>query len=163
MAEVFDKGKSSNKGKAVERNDTGHKVVDLTSDNGIDLAPDNAGDEREDHNLVKKLLSSMIGSLYYFKQMTFPHKPPESHGQTWASGKLFPWKQLPQKLGQNSLMCMNWPDAVLFPGQERSSRSKPKGISDLTILECTQIVAAIRDSGSHRLHFKSVPNSKCMP
>ncbi|KAI6113138.1 hypothetical protein F5141DRAFT_1063395 [Pisolithus sp. B1] len=28
----------------------------------------------------------------------------ESHGQSWASGKLFPWKQLPQKLGQNALV-----------------------------------------------------------
>ncbi|KAI6101377.1 hypothetical protein F5141DRAFT_1066097 [Pisolithus sp. B1] len=27
----------------------------------------------------------------------------KSHGQSWASGKLFPWKQLPQKLGQNAL------------------------------------------------------------
>ncbi|KIM57318.1 hypothetical protein SCLCIDRAFT_90238, partial [Scleroderma citrinum Foug A] len=94
------------------------------------------------------------------EQTTFPHKLSESHGQTWASGKLFPWKQLPQKLGQNALVCINWPDAVLFPGQECSSRSKPKGISDLTISECTQIVAAIRDTGPHRLHFKSAPNSK---
>ncbi|KAI6031035.1 hypothetical protein EDC04DRAFT_2572064 [Pisolithus marmoratus] len=67
----------------------------------------------------------------------------ENHDQSWASGKLFPWKQLLQKLGQNALVCVNWPDEVLFPGQECSSRSKPKGILDLTILECTQIIAAI--------------------
>ena len=160
---MLDKGKSDIKGKAVEQNDAGHEVIDLTSDNGVDLAPDNASDEREDHNLVKKLLSFLIGSWNYFKQTTFPHKLSESHGQTWASGKLFPWKQLPQKLGQNALVCINWPDAVLFPGQECSSCSKPKGISDLTISECTQIVAAIRDTAPHRLHFKSAPNSKCMP
>ncbi|KAI5982974.1 hypothetical protein EDD15DRAFT_2147551, partial [Pisolithus albus] len=60
---------------------------------------------------------------------------------------LFPWKQLPQKLGQNALVCVNWPDA-------------PKGISDLTMVECAQIIAAIRDHGPHRLHFKFEPNSK---
>ena len=83
----------------------------------------------------------------------------ENHGQLWASGKLFPWKQLPQRLGQNALVCVNWL-VVLFPGQECSSHSKPKGISDLTIVECTQIVAAIRDNRLHKLHFKFNPFSK---
>ncbi|KAI6040752.1 hypothetical protein EDC04DRAFT_2566646, partial [Pisolithus marmoratus] len=58
------------------------------------------------------------------------------------------------------LVCVNWPNAVLFLGQEHSSHSKPKGISDLTMLECTQIVTAIQDHGQHRLHFKFDPNSK---
>jgi len=66
----------------------------------------------------------------------------------------------PQKLGQHTLICVNWPNAVLFPGQECVSRSKPKGISDLTIPECMQDVAALQDSGPHRLHFKFKPNSK---
>ncbi|KIM57584.1 hypothetical protein SCLCIDRAFT_130146, partial [Scleroderma citrinum Foug A] len=83
----------------------------------------------------------------------------ERHGQSWASGKLFPWKQLLQKFGQNALVCVNWL-AVLFPGQECSSCSKPKGISNLTIVECTQIVTVIRDSGPHRLHFQFEPFSK---
>ncbi|KIM52665.1 hypothetical protein SCLCIDRAFT_90312, partial [Scleroderma citrinum Foug A] len=81
------------------------------------------------------------------------------HGQTWASGKLLPWKHLPQKLAQNALVCENWPE-VLFPGQERSSRSKPKGISDLTIVECSQIVAATRDNGPHKLQFRFDPYNK---
>ncbi|KIM56431.1 hypothetical protein SCLCIDRAFT_132760 [Scleroderma citrinum Foug A] len=79
---------------------------------------------------------------------------------TWASGKLFPWKQLPQKLGQHALICVNWPNAVLFPGQECLSRTKPKGISDLTIPKCMQVIAVLRDSGPHKLHFKLNPNSK---
>ena len=54
---------------------------------------------------------------------------------------------------------MNWPDAVLFPGQERASRSKSKGVSDLTILECEQVVAALNDTGPYRLYFKLTPNS----
>ncbi|KIM55283.1 hypothetical protein SCLCIDRAFT_82006, partial [Scleroderma citrinum Foug A] len=74
---------------------------------------------------------------------------------SWASGKLFPWKQLPQKLGQNSLVCVNWPDGVLFPSQEQ--RSKPKGVSDLSILKCTQVIATIRDHRPHKLHFTLHP------
>ncbi|KAI6142927.1 hypothetical protein EDD17DRAFT_1515685 [Pisolithus thermaeus] len=83
VSEAFHTNK---KGKAKEHNDMGCNVVDLTSDND-DLVQDNRSDEREDHNLVKRLITTLI----------------ESHGQSWASGKLFPWKQLPQKLGQNAL------------------------------------------------------------
>jgi len=68
---------------------------------------------------------------------------------------------MPQKLGQSGLVCMHWPDAVLFPGQECASCSKPKGIFDLTVTECTQILAALCDTGPFRLHFKLVPNKIC--
>ena len=47
----------------------GPDVVDLTLDSG-NHAPDNASDEREDHKLVKKLLTSQIGWLYYSKPRT---------------------------------------------------------------------------------------------
>ncbi|KAI6016963.1 hypothetical protein BKA83DRAFT_4543516 [Pisolithus microcarpus] len=92
------------KGKAKEHNDMGCNIVNLTSDND-DLVQDNWSDEQEDHNSVKRLITTLI----------------ENHSQSWASGKLFPWKQLLQKLGQNALVCMNWPDVVLFPRQEHSS------------------------------------------
>lgn len=39
---------------------------DLTLDSS-DHAPDNASDEQEDHKLVKKVLTSLIGLLYYLK------------------------------------------------------------------------------------------------
>ena len=52
-----------------ERNDVGPDVVDLTFDSG-DHALDNASDEREDHKLVKKLLTSQIGLLYSSKLTT---------------------------------------------------------------------------------------------
>ena len=68
----------------------------------------------------------------------------------WASGKL----------GQHALACMHWPDAVLFPGQEHASLSKPKGVSDLNVLESAQVIAAVRDTSPYRLHFKSMPNKK---
>ncbi|KIM54151.1 hypothetical protein SCLCIDRAFT_31332 [Scleroderma citrinum Foug A] len=144
VTEVLHTNKSDIKGKGKgKETDRGQDVVDLTSDYDGPV-PDNGSDEREDHNLVKKLLSALV----------------ESHGQTWADGKLFPWKQLPQKLGQHALICVNWPNAVLFPGQECLSHTKPKGISDLTIPECLQVIAVLRDSGPHKLHFKLDPNSK---
>ncbi|KIM56686.1 hypothetical protein SCLCIDRAFT_29355 [Scleroderma citrinum Foug A] len=143
VTDSFNQDKSDIKGKGKECSDVGPDVVDLTLDSG-NHTPDHANDEREDHKLVKKLLTSQI----------------ESHGHTWASGKLFPWKQLLQKLGQHALVCMHWPDAVLFPGQERASCSKPKGVSDLTILESAQVIAALRDTGPYRLHFKSMLNKK---
>ncbi|KAI6103436.1 hypothetical protein F5141DRAFT_1065251 [Pisolithus sp. B1] len=83
VSEAFHTNK---KGKAKEHNDMGCNIVDLTSDKD-DLVQDNRSDEQEDHNLVKRLITTLI----------------ESHSQSWASGKLFPWKQLPQKLGQNAL------------------------------------------------------------
>ncbi|KAI6097396.1 hypothetical protein EV401DRAFT_1895520 [Pisolithus croceorrhizus] len=83
-----------------------------------------------------------------------PHITSGNHGQSWASWKPFPWKQLLEKLSQNTLVCINWPDVVLFPGQEHLSHRKPKGISDLTMLKFTQIIAAIWDHGPYRLHFR---------
>jgi len=62
-----DKSDRKGKGKGKEP-DRGQSVVDLTSDHD-DLVPDNGSDEREDHNLVKKLLSSLLGSLHYFMQL----------------------------------------------------------------------------------------------
>ena len=59
--------KSDSKGKGKE-SDRGQNVVDLTSDHD-DLVLDNGGNEREDHKLVKKLLSSMLSLLYYLTQM----------------------------------------------------------------------------------------------
>ncbi|KAI6027692.1 hypothetical protein PISMIDRAFT_114137, partial [Pisolithus microcarpus 441] len=64
-------------------------------------------------------------------------------------------------LSHNALVCVNLPHEVLFPGQEHSSHSKPKGISDLTIQECMQIITAIQDNGPHKLHFRFDLYSKC--
>lgn len=79
--------------------------------------------------------------------------------KTWNTTKTFPWKLLPQKLGQNTLVCENWPE-VLFPGQERPSHGKPKGISDLMKVECQLIVDAIQDKGPRRLQIKYDPFNK---
>ena len=69
VTEVLHTDKSDTKGKGKGKEiDRGQNVVDLTSDHD-DLVLDNGSDECEDHNLVKKLLSSMLGLLYYFMQL----------------------------------------------------------------------------------------------
>ena len=47
----------------------GPDIVDLTLDSG-DHTLDHANNEREDHKLVKKLLTSQIGLLYSSKSRT---------------------------------------------------------------------------------------------
>ena len=69
ITDSFNQNKSDIKGKMKEYSDVGPDVVNLTLDSG-DHAPDNVSDEREDHKLVKKLLTSQIGLLYYLKPRT---------------------------------------------------------------------------------------------
>jgi len=69
VTEMLHTDKSDSKGKGKE-SDRGQNVIDLMSDHD-DLVLDNGGDERKDHKLVKKLLSSMLGSLYFLMQMTW--------------------------------------------------------------------------------------------
>ena len=70
VTDLFDQDKLDIKGKAKECNDVGPDVVDLTFDNS-NHALDNASDEWEDHKLVKKLLTSQIGLLYFSKLTTW--------------------------------------------------------------------------------------------
>ncbi|KAF8452785.1 hypothetical protein L210DRAFT_814470, partial [Boletus edulis BED1] len=81
----------------------------------------------------------------------------EKVGCQWATGKLFPWKGLPSRLAKSGVVCYNYPDSVPFPGQERQSRMKggSKGISDLTLPECTTLLAALGDDSKEGLYFKS--------
>ncbi|KAF8420165.1 hypothetical protein L210DRAFT_3654954 [Boletus edulis BED1] len=78
-------------------------------------------------------------------------------GCQWATGKLFPWKGLPSRLAKSGVVCYNYPDSVPFPGQERQSHMKggSKGISDLTLPECTTLLAALGDDSKEGLYFKS--------
>ena len=78
----------------------------------------------------------------------------------WASQKLFPWKCFLSHLATSSLVMKNWPVDVLFPGEERRSKASAKGISDLTLAECSKLVAALTDTGDDRLHLEHVPNKK---
>ena len=56
----------------------------------------------------------------------------------------------------------NWPVDVLFPGEERCGKGSAKGISDLTLAECSKLVAAFTDTTGDRLHLEHVPNKKGM-
>jgi len=63
--------------------------------------------------------------------------------------------------------CQTLPDsqtnchvADVFPGEERRSKASAKGISDLTLAECSKLVAALTDTGDDRLHLEHVPNKK---
>ncbi|KAI6100358.1 hypothetical protein F5141DRAFT_981798, partial [Pisolithus sp. B1] len=79
----------------------------------------------------------------------------EEHGQRWCSGKLFPWKQMLRRLAASELVLVNWPEGVMFPGEERASRTMPKGISDLMRAECSKLLAALNDTEDTRLHIRS--------
>ncbi|KIK20358.1 hypothetical protein PISMIDRAFT_39028, partial [Pisolithus microcarpus 441] len=78
----------------------------------------------------------------------------------WASGRLFPWKNLLKSLAKSSIICYNFPDKVLFPGEERQPcpKSGSKGISDLTLVECSTLIATLTDKSKHGLHFIVKPD-----
>ncbi|KAF8834521.1 hypothetical protein BDN67DRAFT_985261 [Paxillus ammoniavirescens] len=103
-------------------------------------------EECEDHALVR---SKFIQAL-------------EKVGCKWASGKLFPWKNLPLKLAKSEIVCYNYPHGASFPGEERQPRPKggSKGISDLTLGECSILVTALSYTGMNGLHFKHIRESK---
>ncbi|KIJ57799.1 hypothetical protein HYDPIDRAFT_103826, partial [Hydnomerulius pinastri MD-312] len=83
-------------------------------------------------------------------------------GCKWASGKLFPWKGLPAKLAKSGIVCYNYPGLASLPGEERQRKPKggSKGISDLTLAECSILVNALSDTSGDGLHFKHVPELK---
>jgi len=66
------------------------------------------------------------------------------------------------RLASSGLILLNWPDGVMFPGEECHSRTMPKGISDLTLAECSKLLAAMNDTGESQLHLRSVPHLKGM-
>ncbi|KAI6113546.1 hypothetical protein EV401DRAFT_180312 [Pisolithus croceorrhizus] len=44
----------------------------------------------------------------------------------------FPMEADARRLAASELVLVNWPEGVMFPGEERASHTMPKGISDLT-------------------------------
>ena len=79
----------------------------------------------------------------------------------WASNaKQFPWKTLLSNLANSSLVMKNWPVDVLFSGEEHRNRGSAKGISDLTLVDCSKLVDALTGSSDNRLQLEYVPNKK---
>ena len=117
-------------------------------------------EEREDPEQVKHQLRALFGALYYSVYPGSIDNVKEEHRQMWGSGKLFLWKQMPPRLASSGLVLVNWPEGVMFPGKEHSSRTMPKGISDLIHAECSKILAALNDTGENWLHLQSVSHHK---
>ncbi|KAI6000032.1 hypothetical protein EDD15DRAFT_2160163 [Pisolithus albus] len=67
-------------------------------------------------------------------------------------------------LASSELVLVNWPEGVMFPGEERASCTMRKGISDLMRVECSKLLAALNDTEDTQLHIRSVPRHKgaCM-
>ncbi|KAI6097712.1 hypothetical protein EDD16DRAFT_1494869 [Pisolithus croceorrhizus] len=63
-------------------------------------------------------------------------------------------------LASSELILVNWPEGVMFPGEEHASHTMSKGISDLTRVECSKLLAALNDTEDTRLHIQSVLQHK---
>ncbi|KIO04383.1 hypothetical protein M404DRAFT_143328, partial [Pisolithus tinctorius Marx 270] len=115
---------------------------------------------RSDHERVKQLLRKHIGRPFTFPVRCHLTRHLESFGFKWASQKLFPWKSLLNHLAGSALVLMNWPADVIFPGEERRGKGNGKGISDLTLTDCSKLVAALEDQSTNRLHLQRFPKLK---
>jgi len=51
----------------------------------------------------------------------------------------------------------------MLPGEEHTTRTMSKGISDLTRSERSQLLSAMDDKTDSRLHIRYVPDRKGMP
>ncbi|KIO00186.1 hypothetical protein M404DRAFT_29798 [Pisolithus tinctorius Marx 270] len=55
---------------------------------------------------------------------------------------------------------MNWPADVIFPAEEHHRKANGKGISDLTLTDCSKFIAALKDQNTNQLHFQHLPKLK---
>ncbi|KIM52700.1 hypothetical protein SCLCIDRAFT_140590 [Scleroderma citrinum Foug A] len=99
------------------------------------------------------------------KQRTVDDKKDQSNedisfGLKFASQKLFPWKALLGQLATNTLVMYNWPVDVVFPGEDHHSKGSGKGILDLTLAECSKLIAALTDASSSKLYIFHLPKMK---
>ena len=113
---------------------------------------------------ILKKSSNILGNLLVRFFCIYSHNHlillKESFGLKFASQKLFPWKSLPGQLVSNMLVMYNWPADVIFPGEERRGKGSSKGISDLTLAECSKLIGALTDTSSNRLSIQYVPKMK---
>ncbi|KAI6115885.1 hypothetical protein F5141DRAFT_1212476 [Pisolithus sp. B1] len=118
-------------------------------------------EEQGDHGHLRTLLVQTLSTssflLHYIAYSLFLLV---EHRCNWASGRLFPWKNLPKSLARSSIICYNFPDNILFPSEEQQPcpKSGSKGISDLTLVECRTLIAALTDKSKHGLCFMVKPD-----
>lgn len=121
-------------------------------------------DEREDHARVRKRLAGMVGEFFTLTSiLSLSSRPFAAElGCDWAARRLFPWKNFPSKLARSGVVCHGWPDHVHLPGEDRESRLKggSRGISDLTLVECASLFAALNDTSKDGLCFKLVADRR---
>ena len=69
---------------------------------------------------------------------------------------------MPPKLAKSSVVCYNFPDTVMLPSKEQQPRTKAglKGISDLSLTECSALIAAFSDTSKDGLRFELVPKKR---
>ncbi|KAG8219306.1 hypothetical protein J3R82DRAFT_171 [Butyriboletus roseoflavus] len=81
-------------------------------------------------------------------------------GCKWVSEhKLFPWKGLSGKLAFSRVVCHNFPDSVPFPEEERLRlKSGSKGIANISLADCSVLIAILNNLSANRLHFKRNPD-----
>ncbi|KIJ08864.1 hypothetical protein PAXINDRAFT_18030 [Paxillus involutus ATCC 200175] len=116
--------------KAVDENEEGPEIIDT--------------EEREDHALVQTKFVQALSQL----QMGF--------------GEAAPMEEPPHQNCQercDRLQLSKWAHA---PGEEQEPHPKggSKGISNLTLAECSILVTAFNDTSKNRFHFKHVPELK---
>ncbi|KAI5990821.1 hypothetical protein F5J12DRAFT_688623, partial [Pisolithus orientalis] len=63
-------------------------------------------------------------------------------------------------LAGSALVLMNWSVGVLFPGEECCRKGNGKGISDLTLTDCSKLVTALKDQSTNWLHLQCLPKLK---
>jgi hypothetical protein len=66
---------------------------------------------------------------------------------------------MPTILAENGIICENYPENVLFPGEKPAKAQKSKGINDLTKLDISRILEAFNDP-NFPLVFHKVPADK---
>jgi hypothetical protein len=66
--------------------------------------------------------------------------------------KQFPWKTMLNLLASAGVVCVNWPEDVLMPGEAREGIAKGKGFSDLTLHEQALLKKALTHD-THPLRF----------
>ena len=82
-------------------------------------------------------------------------------GCRWASHKLFPWKALPTKRAGSGVVCHNFPDSVPFPGEDcQRSKSSSKGISDLSLADCSILIVAFNNTSQNGDSDSDIPITK---
>ncbi|KAG6373007.1 hypothetical protein JVT61DRAFT_7058 [Boletus reticuloceps] len=123
------------------------KTITKNTDNGDEAEIIEVG-EREDHSLLRSAFVQALTKV----------------GCQWASRKLFPWKGLPSKLASSGVVCHNFPDSVPFPGEDRHrSKGGSKGISDLSLTECSILIAAFNKPSKEGLYFEQKPKGIADP